>query len=96
VVVKVEPEVSFIFTFIGPPQNQYPWVKTRNATANVRIENNHPFILGGLLSQGDTKNLQKIPILGNIPFLGKLFNNQKHTESDSELIILVNPVIINK
>jgi type II secretory pathway component GspD/PulD (secretin) len=95
VVIKVEPEVSYIFSFIGP-QNQYPWVKTRNATANVRIENNHPFILGGLLSQGDTKNFQKIPVLGSIPFLGKLFNNQNHSESTSELIILVVPVIINK
>jgi len=95
VVVKVEPEVSYIFSFIGP-QNQYPWVKTRDAIANVRIENNHPFILGGLLSQGDTKNFQKIPFLGSVPFLGHLFNNQNHSESTSELIILVTPVIINK
>ncbi len=94
VVIKIEPEVSFIFAFRGP-QDQYPWVKTRNATAYVRIKNNEPFVLGGLLNQEDKKNLFKVPILGNIPLLGNLFSYQTHTITDSELIITVVPVIIN-
>jgi type II secretory pathway component GspD/PulD (secretin) len=96
VVVKIEPEVSYIYSFIGP-QNQYPWVKKRNATAYVRIENNHPFILGGLLDKEDQKNLYKVPILGNLPWgLGNLFSYQSHTVTDSELIIVVVPVIVNQ
>ncbi len=95
VVLKIEPEVSFIFTFLGP-QAQYPWVKTRNATAYVRIQNNCPFVLGGLLNQQDTKNLYKVPFLGDVPGLGRLFSYQKHQVTDSELIITVVPVIINQ
>jgi len=95
VVVKIEPEVSYIYSFIGP-QNQYPWVKTRNATAYVRIQNNHPFVLGGLLDKEDQKNLYKVPILGNLPLVGNLFSYQKHTATDSELIIVVVPVIVNQ
>ncbi len=94
VVIKIEPEVSFIYTFRGP-QDQYPWVKTRNATAYVRIKNDQPFVLGGLLNQEDKKNLFKVPFLGDVPLLGNLFSYQKHTITDSELIITVVPVIIN-
>ncbi len=96
VVVKIEPEVSYIYSFIGP-QNQYPWVKTRNATAYVRIENNHPFVLGGLLDKEEKKNLYKVPVLGNLPWgIGNLFSYQTHSVTDSELIIVVVPVIVNQ
>ncbi len=94
VVIKIEPEVSFIFSFRGP-QDQYPWVKTRNATAFVRVPNKQPFVLGGLLNQEDTKNYYRIPLLGQVPLLGNLFSYQKHSVIDSELIITVTPVIIN-
>lgn len=95
VVIKIEPEVSFIFSFRGP-QDQYPWVKTRNATAFVRVSNRQPFVLGGLLNQEDKKNFFKVPILGDVPLLGNLFSYQKHTAVDTELIITVTPVIINQ
>jgi type II secretory pathway component GspD/PulD (secretin) len=93
VVIKVQPEVSFIFAFRGP-NNEFPQIKTREATAYVRIKNNEPFILGGLLSQEDKKNLFKVPFLGNIPWLGNLFSYQTTTSSDVELIISVTPTIV--
>jgi len=93
VVIKVQPEVSFIFAFRGP-NNEFPQIKTREATAYVRIKNNEPFILGGLLSQEDKKSLYKVPLLGNIPWLGNLFSYQSTTSSDVELIICVTPTIV--
>lgn len=93
VVVKVEPEVSFIFSFRGP-DNQFPWVKKRQATAYVRIRNNQPFVLGGLLTQEEKKNLFKVPLLGNVPWLGNLFSYEKHTVSDTELIIIITPTVV--
>jgi len=94
VAIKIEPEVSYIYQFIGP-QNQYPWVKTRNATAFARIQNEHTFILGGLLDQEEKKGFFKVPILGSLPFIGKLFSYQTNAVTDEELIITVKPVIIN-
>jgi type IV pilus assembly protein PilQ len=93
VVIKVEPEVSFIFAFRGP-NSEFPHIKTREATAYVRIKNNEPFILGGLLGQEDKKNLYKVPLLGNIPWIGNLFTNEKTTTSDVELIITITPTIV--
>lgn len=93
VVIKVEPEVSFIFAYRGP-NNEFPHIKTREATAYVRIKNNEPFILGGLLSQEDKKNLFKVPLLGSIPWLGNLFSHEESTTSDVELIISITPTIV--
>ncbi len=94
VVIKIEPEVSYIYTWRGP-QDQYPWVKTRQATAYVRVKNGQPFVLGGLLNKEDKKNLYKVPLIGDIPWLGNLFKYEKHTVYDSELIITVTPTIVS-
>jgi type II secretory pathway component GspD/PulD (secretin) len=94
VVIKIEPEVSFIYGFRGP-NDQYPWVKTRNATVYVRIKNNQPFVLGGLLNQEDKKNLYKVPVLGSVPLIGNLFSYKKDSATSSELIIVVTPVVVN-
>lgn len=93
VVIKVEPEVSFIFSFRGP-DDQYPWVKKRQATAYVRVKNGQPFVLGGLLNQEDKKNFYKVPMLGDIPLLGNLFSYERNTVLDTELIITVTPTIV--
>ncbi|MCA9401511.1 MAG: hypothetical protein KC713_07775 [Candidatus Omnitrophica bacterium] len=93
VVIQVEPEVSFIFAFRGP-NDEFPQVKTREATANVRIKNRQPFILGGLLNQEDKKNLYKVPVMGDIPLLGNLFSYDSHTVVDTELIITIIPTIV--
>ena len=94
VVIKVEPEVSFIFAFRGP-NDEFPQTKKRQATAYVRVKNNQPFILGGLLNQEDKKNLYKVPMLGDVPLLGNLFSYEKHTLLDTELIITVTPTIVH-
>ena len=91
--IKIEPEVSYIFSFRGP-DDQYPWVKKRAATAYVRVKNNQPFIIGGLLNQEDKKNLYKVPILGDIPLLGNLFKYEKETAVNNELIISVIPQVV--
>lgn len=93
VVIKVEPEVSFIFSWRGP-DNQYPWIKKRQATAFVRVRNNEPFVLGGLLNEEDKKNLFKVPVLGNIPLLGNLFTHESHTVTNTELIITITPTVV--
>jgi len=91
--IKISPEVSYIFSFRGP-DDQYPWVKKRSATAYVRVKNNQPFIIGGLLNQEDKTNLYKMPFLGDIPLLGNLFKYETKTAVDNELIIAVTPRIV--
>lgn len=95
VVIKIEPEVSYIYSWRGTG-DQYPWVKAREATAYVRVKNNQPFVLGGLLSQEDKKNLYRIPLLGGIPILGNLFTYEKKIDYNTDLIITVIPTILSE
>lgn len=93
VVIKIEPEVSYIYSWRGTG-DQYPWVKSREATAYVRVKNGQPFIMGGLLSKEDKKNLYRIPFLGNLPLLGNIFTYEKRIDYNTDLIITVTPTII--
>lgn len=94
VVMKVEPEVSFIVSFRGP-NDEFPQVRTREATAHVRVENNQPFVLGGILNQEDKQSLFKVPFLGKLPLFGNLFSYERNTAIDTELIITVIPTIVH-
>ncbi len=93
VVIKIEPEVSYIYSWRGA-NDEYPWVKSREATAYVRVKNGQPFVLGGLLTKEDKVNISRIPFLGSMPFFGSLFSHTTHTVTDSELIITVIPTIV--
>ncbi len=94
VVLKVNPEVSYIHSWRGA-DDQFPWVKKRAATAFVRVEDRKSFVLGGLLNQEDKKNLYKVPMLGDVPLLGNLFSYEKTTVLDTELIITVTPTVVH-
>ena len=91
--IKIEPEVSYIYRWRGP-NDEYPWVKTRQATAYVRVKNNQSFVLGGLLGKEDKNNLYKVAFLGDIPLLGNLFKYERTEVINSELIITITPTII--
>jgi len=94
VVIKIEPEVSYILEWIGTG-GQYPHVRSREATAYVRVKNGQPFIMGGLLNKEDKKHLYQVPFLGKIPLLGNLFTYEKKEDYNTDLIITVIPTIIS-
>ena len=50
-------------------------------------------ILGGLIQESETENLNKVPILGNIPLLGRLFRNKSTSTLKSELVVFVTPYV---
>ena len=51
-------------------------------------------VIGGLLQQRDIRNLQKIPILGDLPLVGALFRFYTETRQDTNLIITITPHIV--
>jgi len=93
VVIKIQPEVSYIYGWRGPSE-QYPWIKTREATAYVRVKTGETIVLGGLLVKDNKNNEYRVPFLGSIPWVGGLFRYNTYTVTDTELIISVTPTII--
>ena len=60
----------------------------------IRVKNKHTLIMTGVLSDTDREVISKWPLLGDIPVIGKLFQNKSNSQDKRELVILVTPTII--
>jgi len=93
ITVMVEPSVSTIVGFRGP-NDEVPWTKERTAKTQVRVMDGQTFMIAGLLSEDETENITKVPLLGDIPILGYLFRHTKTQVKKSDLLIKITPRII--
>ena len=67
----------------------------KSITTNVIVGNNSTIILGGLINRNNTKDISKIPLLGDIPILGFLFTSKAFKEGKSELVFFITPEIVD-
>jgi pilus assembly protein CpaC len=72
-----------------------PAISTRRAETEVELKDGQSFGIGGLLDQTTTTLLSKIPGIGDVPVLGKLFQSKSIQKNNSEVIILVEPHIVD-
>ena len=62
---------------------------------NVLVSNGETVVLGGIFQQ-ETRNKQtRVPVLGSIPIIGRLFRRDEKSDNKSELLIFVTPRIVN-
>ena len=72
-----------------------PTFSTRKAGTSLVIKSGHTISLGGIIEQKNEKRISKIPLLGDIPFLGHLFKSTSIANKRTELIMLITPYIAN-
>jgi len=83
---------------VPPPPGtgiQSPSFTKRSVSTHAVAQDGQTIALGGLISYNYTKNTTRIPLLGDIPGLGALFGSTSYTTTESELIVLLTPRIIN-
>jgi type IV pilus secretin PilQ/predicted competence protein len=93
ITVHVEPSVSSIVGFRGPNE-EIPWTKERRALTQVRVMDGQTFMIAGLLSEDESDQITKVPLLGDIPILGYLFQHNFRQTKHSDLIIKITPQIV--
>ncbi len=95
--MKVAPEVSALDFTNAVTISGYtiPALSTRKAETQVTVRNGQSFAIGGLLDQRTTDLYNMTPGIANIPILGQLFRSKQVTHSNSELIVVVTPEVIN-
>ena len=71
-----------------------PGLTTRRVNSEVELADGESLIIGGLLDKSLTDTFNKIPFIGDIPILGKLFQSDSVTRNDTELIVIVTPEIV--
>jgi len=73
-----------------------PIINNRKVQSFVRVANNTPFIIGGLISEKKTLNEGGVPILRGIPWLGRLFQISTQQRVQKEVIVVITPHIITE
>jgi len=94
--LQVSPEVSALdyTNSVTVAGTTVPGTSTRRVQTEVELENGQTFIIAGLLDNQTTESLSKVPGIGNIPVLGKLFQSRTTNRSNSELLIIITPEIV--
>lgn len=94
--LSVKPEVSQ--PNFGAGVNLFgftvPAFVTRRAQTVVRLRNDQTLIIAGLILKAPTSTVNKVPYLGDMPWIGNLFKNTSYTNQDSELVMSVTPQIV--
>ena len=95
--LKVYPEVSSLDFGNAVTINGFvlPAIATRHAETTVELRNGQSFGIAGLLDQRTTALYSKVPGIGDIPILGLLFRSKSISRTNSELVVMVTPSIID-
>ncbi|MDD2050344.1 secretin N-terminal domain-containing protein [Pseudomonas putida] len=95
VAIKVSLEVSNAKPLEPTRQGTIPvQVDTRNAQTSLRLHDGETQVLAGLVRNDDGASGNKIPLLGDIPGLGRLFGSNRNDKSQSELVLSITPRIV--
>ena len=95
--LKIAPEVSTLdysnaITISG---FVLPAISTRRAETEIELKDGQSFGIAGLLDQRTTVSLSKIPGIGDVPIIGELFKSRSANFTNTELIVLVTPTIVD-
>jgi len=94
VAIKVGLEVSNITQTLNINGTIAYQLGTRNAATTLQIKDGETQILAGLIQDDDRVSAQKVPGLGDIPIVGRLFRNQTDDREKTEIILLITPRIV--
>ncbi len=82
-------EADFTFTVDGNPLRN-----RRAVSTSVLVDNGETIVLGGVFEGQESLNVEKVPWLGDLPLVGRLFKTTSRQQSNQELLIFVTPKIL--
>ncbi|WP_153108916.1 secretin N-terminal domain-containing protein [Propionivibrio limicola] len=95
VAIKVGLEVSNIVSEVPGPEGSLAYrIGTRSAQTTLRLKNGETQVLAGLISDEDRLGTRRIPGLGDLPVLGRLFSSQNENGVKTEIVLLITPRIL--
>lgn len=94
--IKVGLEVSSLGEAVTLSNNSKVYnIGTRNASTVLRLKHGETQILAGLIQDSERKNANKVPGLGEIPVLGRLFSNNSDEKNKTEIVLAITPKILS-
>lgn len=91
ITATISPEVSSVTELVG---GYVPRTKVRRISSTVTVPNEHKIIVGGLLNSSITQRTSKLPLFGDLPLIGKLFQHRYEVVENNDLIMEITPRLI--
>jgi len=92
VTVMLHPSVN---TIAGISAAGVPNIQTRDTSTTVGLHDGETIVVGGLIEDSDSRTTQKIPFLGDLPLIGRFFQDTGVTHARNEVVVTVTPRIIH-
>ena len=73
----------------------FPTISQREASTSVTVRDGESFVIGGLDQESELSNHSKLPLVGDVPLLGRLFDTETSTKAKTDLYIVVTPHIVH-
>ncbi|MFN3532393.1 MAG: pilus (MSHA type) biogenesis protein MshL [Candidatus Brocadia sp.] len=77
-------------------QISLPTVDLRELSTTVKVRDGQLIVIGGLIKKDENLEKNKVPLLGDIPYLGELFIKREKEESKTELVVVLQPLLVSK
>jgi len=91
---RVPGEDVVVFNSIGDEVARSPTIAKREIKATVRVANNTPFIIGGLVAKVNIQDTEKVPVLGDLPWVGPFFRSDRIESEKREVIVVITPFLL--
>ena len=97
---QITPEGSVIMTLdinkdsVGQQTPQGFAIDTKHVQTEVLVENGGTVVIGGIFTQNESTDINKVPLLGDVPVVGHLFRNTTKVATKTELLIFITPKIV--
>jgi type IV pilus assembly protein PilQ len=72
-----------------------PAIDTKHVNTQVLVENGGTVVIGGIFEQNDREDVTKVPLLGDVPYLGNLFKTKTRSSEKTELLIFITPKVVS-
>lgn len=95
ITLKVAPSVTDIDQLVETSTGPQPVFSTRKLESTVQLRDGQTLALAGLLQENLTEVVNKVPFLGDIPYLGALFRSSNYQQSKTDLLVAVTPHLIS-
>lgn len=96
IALRVKPEVSSVAgtSNFGVNGVNMPNFTVRRTDTVVEVGSGQTFALAGLFQREVSRNIEKFPVLGDVPVLGALFQSERFQRNETELVILITPYLV--
>lgn len=74
--------------------NPYPLINRRSVATTVNVKDEETIVIGGLVQRQTVDRIARIPVLGSIPYAGRIFQTVEKLEQDAEVVIFISPRIV--